>query len=102
MFLCLVFHMLSRLFIAALWSSAGKGLTAWLLLVMFFCIFVTLPCSILGQVWYLIVSFPDLCSLSYFVMRRMPFLLLKNLNDISCGHVSKCVMLSIIFWTIYL
>ena len=34
-FLCLVFLMLSRLFIAALWSPAGKGLTSWLLLVMF-------------------------------------------------------------------
>ena len=33
--LCLVFLMLSRLFIAALWSPAGKGLTFWLLLVMF-------------------------------------------------------------------
>ena len=30
------------------------------------CIFVTFPCGILGQVWYLIVSFPDLCRLSYF------------------------------------
>ena len=30
------------------------------------CIFVTFPCGILGQVWYLIVSFPDLCPLSYF------------------------------------
>ena len=29
-------------------------------------IFVTFPCGILGQVWYLIVSFPDLCRLSYF------------------------------------
>ena len=28
-------------------------------------IFVTFPCVILGQVWYLIVSFPDLCRLSY-------------------------------------
>ena len=28
--------------------------------------FVTFPCGILGQVWYLIVSFPDLCRLSYF------------------------------------
>ena len=27
----------------------------------------------------------------------MPFLLLNNLNDINCGHVRKCVMLSIIF-----
>ena len=24
-----------------------------------YCIFVTFPCGILGQVWYLIVSFPD-------------------------------------------
>ena len=31
----LVFLMLLRLFIAALWSPAGKGLTSWLLLVMF-------------------------------------------------------------------
>ena len=31
-----------------------------------YCIFVTFPCNILGQVWYLIVSFPDLCCLSYF------------------------------------
>ena len=33
--LCLVFLMLLRLFIAALWSPAGKGLTSWLLLEMF-------------------------------------------------------------------
>ena len=34
MFLCLVFLMLSRLFAAALWSPAGKGLTSLLLLAM--------------------------------------------------------------------
>ena len=34
-FLCLVFLMLSPLFIAALWSPAGKGLASWLLLVNF-------------------------------------------------------------------
>ena len=33
-FFCLVFLMFSRLFIAALWSPAGKALTSWLLLVM--------------------------------------------------------------------
>ena len=33
-YLCLVFVMLSHLFIAALWSPAGKGLTSWLLFVM--------------------------------------------------------------------
>ena len=34
-YLCLVFAMLSHLFIAALWSPEGKGLTSWLLFVMF-------------------------------------------------------------------
>ena len=33
-YLCLVFVMLSSLFIAALWALAGKGLTSWLLFVM--------------------------------------------------------------------
>ena len=32
---CLVFLMLLRVFIAVLWSPAGKGLTSWHLLVMF-------------------------------------------------------------------
>ena len=52
--------MISHLFIATLWSPAGKGLTSWLLFVMFNCVFVTFP-------WYLIVLIPDLCHLSYFV-----------------------------------
>ena len=34
-YLCILFVMLSRLFIAALWSPEGKGLTYWLLFVMF-------------------------------------------------------------------
>ena len=66
--------MLSRLFIAALWSPAGKGLTSWLLFVMFNCVSVTFPSCILGQVWYLIVLIPDLCHLSYFVKKQtLPF-----------------------------
>ena len=32
-------------------------------------IFVTFPCGILGQVWDLIVSIPDLCHLSYFLLK---------------------------------
>ena len=66
-YVCLVFVMLSRQFIAALWSPAGKGLTSWLLLVVFICVLVTFPCGILGQMWYLIVSIPDLCPLFYFI-----------------------------------
>ena len=34
-YLCIVFVMLSRLLIAALWSPEGKGLTSWLLFVKF-------------------------------------------------------------------
>ena len=30
------------------------------------------------------------------------FLLLNNLNDINCDHVRKCVIRSIIFWTIFI
>ena len=59
-YLCFVFV------IAALWSPPGTGLTSWLLFVMFNCVFVTFPCGIMGQVWYLIVSIPNLCHLSYF------------------------------------
>ena len=36
-YVCLVFVMLLRLFIAAVLSPAGKGLTSWLLFVMFKC-----------------------------------------------------------------
>ena len=43
LFLCLVFLMLSLLVIAALWSPAGKGLTSWLLLVMFIVFFCYYP-----------------------------------------------------------
>ena len=64
------FVTLSHLFIAALWSPAGKGLTSWLSFVIVNCVFVTFPCGILGQVWYLIVSIPDLCHLSYFYVYK--------------------------------
>ena len=65
-YLCLVFVMLSCLFIATLWSPAGKGLTSKLLFVMSNCDLFTFPCGILGQVRYLIVLIPDPCHLSYF------------------------------------
>ena len=35
---------------------------------MFDCVFVTFPCGILGQVWYMNVSIPDLCRLVYLVL----------------------------------
>ena len=65
-YFCIVFVMLSRLLIAALWSPAGKGMTYWLSFLVLNCVFFTFPFSTLGQVWYLIVLIPDLCPLSYF------------------------------------
>ena len=55
----------ARLFICAWWSPAGKGLTSWLSFVVSNCEFVTFPIGILGQVRYLIVLIPDLCTLTY-------------------------------------
>ena len=62
-YLCLVFALLSRMFIVALLSPAGKGLTSWLSFVMFN---LVSHLASWGQVLYLIVSIPDLCHLSYF------------------------------------
>ena len=52
---CLVFTCLERADLLALVGDV-------------YCIFVTFPCGILSQMWYLMVSFPDLCRLSYFHM----------------------------------
>ena len=65
-YFCIVFVMLSRLMIAALWPPAGKGLTSCLSFFVLNCVFVTFLFGILGQVWYLIVLITDLCRLSYF------------------------------------
>ena len=34
-----------------------------------YCDYVTFPFGILGQVWYLIVSIPEPCCLSYFTVK---------------------------------
>ena len=63
---CLVFAMsLCASVICALWSPAGIGLTTWHLFVVSNCE-CHFPIGILGEVWYLIVSIPDLCTLTYF------------------------------------
>ena len=65
-YLCLVFVMLSRLFIAALWSPEGKRAGLLALVWDLYCDFITFPLGILEQVWYMIVSIPDPYCLSYF------------------------------------
>ena len=67
-----VFVMLCCLFIAALWSPIGKGLTPWLsfLFVVLLC-FDAFSLGVLGQMWYLIVSIPDLCFLTYIESKKV-------------------------------
>ena len=74
MLMGIVFLILLHLFIAALWSPyCCLVVTCWkragLLALVgdVYCVFVTFSCGILVQVWYLIVLFPDLCRLSYFI-----------------------------------
>ena len=66
-YFCLLFVMLSSLFIAAVWSPAGKGVTSWLSFVMFNCVLSRSHAVSCGKVWYLTVLISDLCPLSYFV-----------------------------------
>ena len=60
---CHVFLSVHYSLVVTCWERAN--LLA-LLYVMFSCVFVTFPCGVKGQVWYLIVSISDLCILNYF------------------------------------
>ena len=78
-----------RLFKNALWSPAGKGLTSWLSFVFSNCEGVTFP-----LVWCLIVSIPDLCTLSYFVIRYVRFAIMNNLKKYNLWSCQKaCTVL---------
>ena len=65
-YFCLVLCFRARLFIYALWSPAGKGLTSWLSFVMSNCEFVTFTLVSWAGVVLDFYRFHDLCPLSYF------------------------------------
>ena len=68
--LCLMFVMpLCAYVFACLVVTAEKGLTSWLSFVVPNCLVCHFPFGILVQVWYLIVSIPDLCTLTYLYLR---------------------------------
>ena len=66
LFMSCVYHAFASVH-CCLVVTCWESLTSWFLFVMFNCVVVTFSCGILGQVWYLIVSIPDLRRLSYFV-----------------------------------
>ena len=54
------------------------------------------PIGILGQVWYLIVSIPDLCNLTYFYLWRDIYIfydLNLSLNRLKINLCQVCIML---------
>ena len=90
-YLCLVSCVchVSRLFIAAFRSPAGKGLTSWLSFVIFNCVFVTFPCGILCQVWYRFLIFATFLTLkSSSLMSITVRCLLPNLDK---GKINTAV-----------
>ena len=85
---CLVFAMsLSASVYCALWSPAGIGLTSWLS-------FVVSTVSLSRSHWYLgsgvvlIVSIPDLCTLTYFNtirwLYKVPLVCFKRILLVVC------------------
>ena len=59
-----------QLFVNVIFSKLPKviGFLGFILALVsdVYCNFSIFPCGILGQVWYMIVSFPNLCQVSYF------------------------------------
>ena len=96
-YLCLLFVMLSCLFIAALWSPEGKGLTYWLLFVMFIVILF-----LSHLVSWDIISIPDPCCLSHLdiytraIVTKTVFLTLLHVQYV------LCLILNIFFENIYM
>ena len=68
-FLCgfgFVFDILSSLCLAVFRSPDGKGMFLASPMCDVLLFFITFPFDVLNQVWYLIVSIPDLCILPHF------------------------------------
>ena len=79
--------------ICAVWSPASKWLTSWFSFVVSNCELSLSHWYILGQVWYLIVSIPDLCTLTYFKEKEK----LNNLQRLYIWllvHYHPCLLVS--------
>ena len=73
----------------------GKG---WPIGSRLWCLWVChFPIGILGQVWYLIVSIPDLCTLTYFKGKG---LFIENEHVISSVRLLNTIIWAFLWWTI--
>ena len=80
-----------RVCCAFLSAHCGLVVTCWeragllaLLSVVFYCVFVTFACGVLGQVWYFIVLIPDLCLLTNFDALHPRHQFFSHMERISC------------------
>ena len=83
--------------IAALWSHEGERADHLALVCDVYCGFVTFPFGILGQVWYLIVSIPDPCCLSYYYVSHMFQGIFSFICYVSLSHCDGDVSWSAMF-----
>ena len=81
-YLCCVSVMLFVCSLQPCGHLLGKGLPLGSLVCNVFLRFVTIPCGVLGQVWYLIVSIPDVC-----LLLTLTFMLVLHKSDI-ISHVN--------------
>ena len=85
-YLCLVFVMLLRLFIAALWSPAGIWLTSWLLFVMFMLLSYVVSWVTCGTWLYCFLNFAIFLTLILFFRH---FNEMTKQHDLSGGSSSS-------------
>ena len=94
LFLCLVFLIFLRLFIAALWSTAGKELTSWLLLVMFI-VFLLLSHVVswvrCGIWYYYCLNFASVLTFTVYIF-MFHFSKLSSMTTALCGIVLFCLL----------
>ena len=69
-YLCIVFVMLFPAHFSLVVTCGGRANLLALLNVMFYCVFVSFPCGVMGQMWILIVSITDICLLTHFQRTR--------------------------------
>ena len=83
---CHVFLSVHCSFVVTCWE---RSILLALLKVMVYCVFVILPCGVLGQVWCLSVSIPDLRLLSYFKNEMLKTRLESSRKSCLTAKISK-------------
>ena len=66
----------------------GRAILLALLYVMFSCVFITFPYGVLGQVWFLSISIPDICFRQPVSRRILANFLINKYTKLRCHMAS--------------